>query len=178
MEKLKRKVFSWINDNLSARDTVKYGKGVFANNKIEKGELLLVFGGYVMTRGEEDALPEKIRDIAIRITPNHVIGVIDEDQLAETEFVNHSCEPNAGIKGQISLVAMRDIEVDEEITFDYGTVLFDLKGGPAYELDCFCGKKNCRGKITQNDWRLPALQKKYKGFFPYYIEEKINEVTN
>ena len=33
--------------------------------------------------------------------------------------LNHSCEPNLGLQGQIAFVAMRDIAADEELTFDY-----------------------------------------------------------
>jgi SET domain-containing protein len=38
-------------------------------------------------------------------------------------YINHSCRPNAkpvGRKGGIVIVALRQIEPDEEITYDYG----------------------------------------------------------
>lgn len=134
----------------------------------------MVFGGYVLTRKEEDQLPERIRDVGIMIDRDLVMGITSTAQLSDTDYVNHSCNPSAGIKGQISLVAMRSIRKDEEITFDYGTVLYRAKKSPKYELACSCGSTNCRGKITQSDWKLPSLQKKYRGFFPYYIQEEIN----
>jgi hypothetical protein len=38
----------------------------------------------------------------------------------KANYTNHSCDPNAGFgSSPISLVAMRDVQVGEEITFDY-----------------------------------------------------------
>jgi SET domain-containing protein len=37
-------------------------------------------------------------------------------------FLNHSCEPNVGVQGQIVFVAMRDIAAGEELTLDYATI--------------------------------------------------------
>ena len=165
-----------MNKSLIVKNTPKYGKGVFASKTIKKDTLLIVFGGYVLTRKEEEKLPVEIRDIAIRIEKDFVLGVIDKSQLCSTDYVNHNCEANAGIKGQISLIAMRDMKKGEEITFDYGTVLYHVNGQPKYEFKCLCGSKNCRGKITEYDWMLPELQAKYKGYFPYYILEEITKL--
>lgn len=166
--------FSWMNDSLESRKTEKYGNGVFAKESIKKGTLLLVFGGHVLTRKEEVQLPSRIVDIAIQIERDKVIGVVNDQELGQADYVNHSCDPNSGIKGQISLVAMRDINTDEEITFDYGTVLYRAASAPEYELRCECGSINCRGKITQFDWRSPALQERYRGYWPYYLQEEID----
>ena len=37
------------------------------------------------------------------------------------DMINHSCEPNCGLLGQMLLVAMRDIARGEELCFDYAT---------------------------------------------------------
>lgn len=171
-----KSTFSWINPKLEIKNTEKYGKGTFAMEIIKKGERLFIFGGHIMSREEEETLPEKIRDIAIQIDKNFVIGPNTIEELSDTDYVNHSCSPNSGIKGQITLVAMKDIESGEEITFDYGTVLFVEENKPIYELQCSCNSKDCRKKITQMDWKIPELQQKYKGFFPYYIQEEIDKL--
>ncbi len=54
--------FSWMNPKLEVRDTGKCGKGVFAKEDIRKNEVLSIHGGYIITRAEEDALPEKFSD--------------------------------------------------------------------------------------------------------------------
>ena len=80
-----------------------------------------------------------------------MIGIKEESELSSADFVNHSCNPNCGIKEQISLIAFRNIEFGEEITFDYGTILYSDSGDAPYELECTCGHKNCRKKISDSD---------------------------
>ncbi|KAL3665175.1 hypothetical protein V7S43_009804 [Phytophthora oleae] len=89
-----------------------------------------------------------------------------------TRFVNHSCEPNCKtekwtVKGEtrISVIALRDIEEGEELTFDY-----QWKALGSRQIKCFCGAPSCKGVIgTQNDtlqnaeeqagyWRDPEKQ--------------------
>jgi len=102
-------VFSWINPKLELRDTGKHGNGLFARENIRKDELLSVFGGYIMTRREEELLPEDYNDTGIQISENLVMTVRERSELSAADFINHSCSPNAGIKGQIFLVAMKTI---------------------------------------------------------------------
>ena len=80
-------------------------------------------------------------------------------------FVNHSCDPNAGIKivdmpdgtKNSLLLAIKKIKKDEEVVIDYGTVQFEkwtLEG-------CNCGQPNCRGKMTDFGGLPEELQEKY-----------------
>ena len=71
---------------------------------------------------------------------------------------------------------MRDIAAGEEITFDYATVLCgdaDPVIG-AYSLPCTCGTPGCRGTITSQDWKRQELREKYRGWFSWYLQEKID----
>lgn len=173
MDKAKKRKFSWINKKLKVKNTSKYGKGVFAIDEIEKDEILAIFGGYVMTAEEESKIKNN-NDGGLQITENFVIssGKNKEDG----DYFNHSCEPNAGFRGQIFLVAMRKIKKNEEVTFDYAMTLHRSKNYPLYKFKCFCGKKNCRKFICDDDWKRPDLRKKYKGFFQFYLEEKIKKL--
>lgn len=168
--------FSWTNPKLRLKKTSKYGSGVFAIDKIEKGEVAAIFGGYIMSRKEELTLPAEINDNGVFISDGMVLGVKKKHELELASFFNHSCDPNAGFKGQIFLVAMRDVAKGEEITFDYAMVLSKSRGTKPYEMNCLCNSKSCRKIITDNDWKHKDLQKKYKGFFQLYIEEKINKI--
>jgi hypothetical protein len=89
-------------------------------------------------------------------------------------FLNHSCDPNAGFKGQIVLVAMRDIQKDEQITIDYAMVLHKAPKGSAYRMQCLCGAATCRLLVTENDWKIKTLQVKYRGWFQPYLQEEID----
>lgn len=62
---------------------------------------------------------------------------------------------------------MREIEKDEEITFDYAMT----DGGDYDVFDCECKTASCRRRVTGNDWRLTSLQQKYgaERFSPYLV---------
>lgn len=62
--------------------------------------------------------------------------------------------------------------------FDTSEWLSKPKGLKAeYQFSCLCGAKNCRKKITWHDWKNPKLQKKYQGYFQWYLEEKIKRYS-
>lgn len=79
---------------------------------------------------------------------------------------------NCGIKvngtGAHDFVAIKDISVNEEITFDYAMRNYIIDYFPK---KCMCGSKRCRGRVT--GWKdLPDEKKKeYEGFAaPYLLE--------
>lgn len=167
--------FYWLNPKLEVRKTDKYGWGTFATQDIEKHERLLVLSGYVMLLSEEEALPAEVGDNGIQVTEDLSICASKKDELGGINFFNHSCEPNAGIKGQIFLVAMRNIKKGEEVVFDYAMTLSESEHAEPYHMECLCGSKQCRKIITDSDWRRKDLQDKYQGYFQYYLEEKISK---
>lgn len=169
----KKRMFSWMNLKLEVRDTLKCGKGVFAKENLKKDEILAIFGGYIMTLKEEDSLPREIKDLAHQISDDLVIGINDQEDLQPVDFFNHSCEPNAGFHGQIFLVAMRDIMSGKQVCFDYAMT---IGGEIPYTLKCLCGSENCRKIINEEGWKDPEFQKKYKGYFQWYLQEKINKL--
>lgn len=126
-------------------------------------------GGRVIKASDE------IGDWAVQVSEELVIGNPPGGDVVgdPINFLNHSCEPNAGIKGQIMLAAMRSIDRGVEITFDYAMVLHSAPRCPPYRMECRCGSRHCRGVITDEDWRLLDLQQRYKGWFTWYLQEKI-----
>lgn len=155
--------FSWMNPNLEVRGSRVSGKGIFARNPINKGELLLAWGGKVMPIGDESG------DFGVQITRSLVIVSPEPDDVGN--FVNHSCEPNAGIRERTLLVAMWAIRSDEEITFDYAMCLRPAPGVKRYEMTCCCGTPTCRGIVTEDDWANPLLQHRYAGYIEKYRQE-------
>lgn len=167
--------FYWMNPKLEVKNSTVGGKGTFAKENIHKGERLLVMGGYIITNMDELDLPEEYNDNGLQVAEDLVLSTRDEYHLGGINFFNHSCNPNAGINGQIFLVAMRDLSVGEEVVFDYAMTLY--RSGYDYSMTCLCGSINCRGIITDQDWKIPELQKKYNGYFQYYLQEKINQIS-
>lgn len=168
-----KKMFSWMNPNLEVKKTEKYGKGVFAKKDLMKGDRLAIFGGYIFPIKNLNSLSVDYQDSGIQISEEFSLTCLDHFE--DTDFFNHSCEPNAGIGGQIFLVAMKDIKLGEEITFDYAMCLHAVEGVLEYKFECMCGVDKCRGVITENDWKNKELQAKYDGYFQYFLQEKINK---
>ena len=82
--------------------------------------------------------------------------------------LNHSCNPNVGVRGQITFVAMRDIPAEAELTIDYAMI----DGDPAERMECSCGAPDCRKIVTGDDWRRPELQRRYAGYFSRYLQDR------
>jgi uncharacterized protein len=79
-----------------------------------------------------------------------------------------------GLQGQIVYVALRDIAVDEELTFDYAMNDDD----PNEIMKCQCGAESCRRVITGVDWKRPEIQRKYNGYFSWFIQRRIDATKN
>ena len=72
------------------------------------------------------------------------VGCSDAELLAQYfwRYTNHHCEPNTALRGQ-SLVAVRDINPLEDVTFNYNTTEVAM----ASPFDCHCGDVQCAGSI-------------------------------
>jgi len=174
-------VFSWMNPKLEVRVVPKYGKGgkgLFALKKIKKDEVLAVFGGYIMKAIDMQESSFYEGDFSLQISEDFLIGPMGAKDLTDADYFNHNCDPNAGFKGQIFLVAMREINKDEEVVFDYAMVLQKMKGVKFYKFKCLCGSEKCRGFITENDWKIKKIQQMYDGYFQFFIQDKINNLKN
>ena len=157
----------WWNPKLEKREAFEKGLGLFAIQPIAEDEVLAVWGGYVVTGQQRRELPIEIQHYTLQIEDDlHLTnGLITDD----ADYINHSCDPNAGLRGQIVLVAMRSIAVGEEICFDYAM----SEGDPKFFMQCAGGHEHCRKVVTGNDWKLADLQARYKGYFSPYIARLI-----
>jgi hypothetical protein len=161
---------SWLAPQLESRVyPEKGGHGVFANQHIPKGTLLAMFGGTVVDSHQLEAVPEDQKSLSIQVEDDLFLVTT---VAGSGDYFNHSCDPNAGLCGQIGVVAMRDIEPDEEVTFDYAM----CDSVPYDEFDCMCETKQCRGQVTGNDWQNPDLWVKYEGYFSPYLQRKIDSL--
>lgn len=161
-----------IHDGLMVKElTSKKAKGLFATQNFKKGEVLVVFGGRAATRETINKISPDLSRHALQIGKNlFLLQHVFEDG----EYINHSCDPNLGFEGQITLVAIRDIEAGEEVCFDYAMV--DMSD--ADEFNCLCSSPFCRKKVTGEDWRLPDLKKRYKGYFGAHVQRAIDELIS
>jgi uncharacterized protein len=163
--------------NLSHRSTKTevrrskiHGLGLFARTAIAAGEIVAVKGGYILTGPDWRALEPALGPAEIQIAEDLFIApATPHEREGGMIYSNHSCEPNLALQGQIVFVAMRDILSDEELTHDWATT-----DDSDYEMECRCGSPSCRKIITGKDWLKPGLQRKYAGWFCWFIQRKIN----
>ncbi len=145
------------------------GCGLIAVEAFSKDEVVAVKGGHVVTTDQLRSMPERLQNSDVQVTDDlHLVALADEEYEAVMLFINHSCEPNVGIAGNVVLVAMRDVGAGVELTTDYA--MFDDYEG---SIECACGRPACRGRVDGRDWQLPDLQERYRGYFSWYLQRKM-----
>lgn len=171
-------IVSWLSDSVEVRSSGISGKGIFALKPIVKDERIAIFGGSIITAEEVFKMPAEFQIYPLQIEERFFIYMREPVEPEATDFINHSCKPNAGLNGQIFLVAMRNIDAGEEVAFDYCMSLSEFEDQRySFTMLCSCGCVGCRGEVTQKDWQKPELQKRYRGYFSEYIEQKIKRLT-
>jgi len=145
------------------------GRGLFTRAPIAAGEIVAIKGGHIVDTATLSALPERLRNSEIQIADGfHLVATHESEYESVMLFLNHSCEPNVGFRGNVVLVALHDVGPGEELTTDYA--LFDDSDE---RMTCQCGAESCRGVIHGRDWQRPELQEKYGDYFSAYLLDRI-----
>lgn len=137
------------------------GRGIFAIRDLAKDEIISEFTGPRIKIEHLDEFPPEVVE--------HLFNVGKDEYLVAREpevRTNHSCDPNAGIRKETLLVAMRNIQRGEEITFDYSMIMAD-----DWEMDCLCGSPQCRKRIGKYRNLPDYLKEKYWDYTPDWIKE-------
>lgn len=163
---------SWLSPRAVVRPAGRKGQGVFAAEPVAAGEVVSGFGGHVVTSADFAGLPVDQQVHSLQIAED--LFMVCPRTSEPADFFNHSCEPNLGIVGSIMLMAITDIAPGDELTFDYAMCDADDYD----EFECHCGAQSCRRKVTGNDWMLPELQDRYRGYFSSYLERRIERLRN
>lgn len=135
------------NKNVTILDSkiIRGEKALVAQKKIELNTIIFLY-----------------QDVATEVRTRTSIQVAFNKHIEPGEFgcfANHSCSPNAHVianydeetnVAEVLMIAIKPIELGEEITFDYATtestVTPELLRKP-----CLCGSNNCRKIITGFD---------------------------
>ena len=136
------------NERIEFRDSGIHGMGGFARCRIPKGTPLIEYVGEKITKAEAVKRGE---------ADNPFIFCLDDEWDVDgdvtwnpAKFLNHSCEPNAEAEifgDQIWILALRDIGLGEEITFNYS---YDLENYE--EHPCLCGAGTCVGYMVAEEF--------------------------
>ncbi|MEZ4591094.1 MAG: SET domain-containing protein [Chloroflexota bacterium] len=169
---MEKRTMSFVSPKLEVRRNPAKGNfGLFARETIAEGELVICWAGYVATTEQFAQLSDFEREHSVQIEEN--LYQVPYGQGEDPgDYVNHSCDPNLGLSSSISLVALRDIQPNQEVCFDYAMT----DSTPYDEFACGCGTSHCRGIVTGSDWQLPDLQQRYDGYFSPYLQRRINRL--
>jgi hypothetical protein len=159
--------YNWLNPKADARPVGNKGWGSFVRETISAGETVAAFGGWVLPGAVLETLSADRQHRSIQVDDD--LYLVPGETPEPGDMINHSCEPNCGLIGQLLVVAMRDISPGEELTFDYAM----CDASDYDEFRCLCGRATCRGIITGSDWRDAELQNKYAGWFSPYLVRRI-----
>jgi hypothetical protein len=144
----------------------RFGLGLFAARSYTKGDTILLFSGALLTleqviaKGESQANPLQVDD-RLYLDIGYP-GV----------YANHSCQPNAGIRDDFWLVAMKPILAGQEIFWDYSTSMWE----DYWVMSCQCGEPCCRHLIGDFP-SLPAWQQRQylrRGVVQAFIRRRLH----
>ena len=163
-------LLSYLSRKTEVRESKIHGHGLFATADIAQDEIVAVKGGHILDR---KTLREKITPllgpVEIQIDDDLFIAPVSkEERELSMLYLNHSCDPNLGLRGEITFVAMCDIRAGEELTHDWA-----MTDDDDYSVECNCGASDCRKILTGKDWLHSDLQKRYAGYFSAYLSRKI-----
>ena len=131
-----------------SRESTIEGRGLFASQAIAAGTRISQYIGERIGKAESARRCE---------AGNHFIFTLDDEWDIDgnvpenlARFANHSCSPNCEsiVEGsEVWIVAIRNINPGEEITYNYG---YDL--GEYRDYPCRCGSPNCLGYIVAEEF--------------------------
>jgi hypothetical protein len=118
-----------------------HGRGLFATRKFSPDEEIIEYVGEIIRPIIADLREDWYRKNG---QGNYMFSlneerVIDASQLSSmARFINHCCDPNCVVTNyddeRLVISAVREIQEDEELSFDYGY---------GHEIECNCGARKC-----------------------------------
>ncbi|KKA26062.1 hypothetical protein TD95_000312 [Thielaviopsis punctulata] len=130
--------------------------GLYAMEKIPKDDMIIEYVGEEV-RQQISEIREK-RYLKSGIGSSYLFRIDDDTVIDATKkggiarFINHSCMPNCTAKiikvegsKRIVIYALRDIALNEELTYDYK---FEREIGALDRIPCLCGTAACKGFLN------------------------------
>jgi hypothetical protein len=147
------------------------GVGIFSDSTFAKNEKIAYIDGPKVVVRDFSNFTKKQYDDSYNWIGIGKYSWIDTKK-SIFRFINHSCEPNAAIVRKKTVIAIRNIPANTEITMDYSLT----EGGQDWHIKCFCKAKKCRRNLgpinslplkTFNSY-LPNIPKNFQALYFYY----------
>ncbi|KAF2111338.1 hypothetical protein BDV96DRAFT_499437 [Lophiotrema nucula] len=130
--------------------------GLYAEENIAANDMIIEYVGEKVRQRVADLREQKYdmqgvgSSYLFRIDEDTVIDATKQGGIAR--FINHSCTPNCTAKiirvegsKRIVIYALRDINKDEELTYDYK---FERELDATDRIPCLCGSVGCKGFLN------------------------------
>lgn len=163
---------SYTRQGLVLQD-VSYGKTVVTTELIPKGSTIAIFNGKKITTKEARVISDSDCEDS-----NYITQMDDDVWLLPlkrelADYFNHSCEPNAGFlntrKLADTLIAMRDINPGEQVTYHYAFTDIDAP----YKFDCHCKALICTGTFSTSQYNDEKFYQKYWDYLAPFVRTRI-----
>jgi hypothetical protein len=161
---------SWLDPRIEVRGSGVDGRGAYARASIAAGDIVIVWGGAVLTKAEL-ASASIVLDSEHAISEDLYFMTPADEWDAPDYYLNHSCDSNLWMVDEVTLSARRDSAAGEELTADYA--FWQADESFVSDWVCRCGSPLCRTRVSGRDWRLPELQARYRGHFSPFINARI-----
>ena len=169
-------VSCWVHATVEVRTSPIAGRGLFATADLPAGTVVSRLGGRLVDTAElhrmlanADAGRAPYVDTIVVAEDRHLVVEPGSD----SRFGNHSCDPNLGWVDEYTLATMADVPAGHELVSDYAMSTADAE----YVLRCHCPSYRCRQMVAGDDWRIPQLQTRYRGWWVPYVQGLVDGVV-
>ncbi len=131
---------------LIIRSSAIHAAGCYTTTPIKSGVRVVEYTGPRITKEVAD---EKYQNSPTTYLFGLGDGEIVIDGHGTAMFINHSCDPNCEtdeVRGRVWIKAIRNIEANEELTYDY-----NLYDGDESDANCNCGSVRCRRTMYSHE---------------------------
>jgi hypothetical protein len=155
------------SDEISVQPSAIHGRGLYPRHTFAKGERIYKIRGRQVFADYDANFSEGPNWIGLGwrewLIPEPANPII---------FTNHACCPNAIISDGLTVIALRDIEIGDEIVVDYSTTEVD----PFWRMLCSCQSATCRKQIRAFSHFPVVVQRFYGRLLPRKFREAAREV--
>ncbi len=123
-------------------------KGLFAAQDIKQGSRIIQYIGEKISKEEGTRRLAHGNDYIFALNDRYDID--GKIRTNTARYINHSCDPNCEVTTTtrtIWIVALRDIQDGEELSYNYGCDVQHYENYP-----CNCGAENCCGYILARQY--------------------------
>jgi uncharacterized protein len=162
----------WLHPSVEVLPSPVAGRGLFAAADLSAGTVLSRLGGRLVSTAELTR--------AMTSADGYVDSIVVEEDChlllaagSDNRFGNHGCDPNLGWVDEYTLATIVDVPAGHELLSDYAMSTAD----PEYLLRCHCESYRCRQMVAGDDWRIPQLQVRYRGWWVPYVQRLVDGVS-